>query len=488
MSAIRNARRACICRRVSPDWLVALPPVHVSFLLSFVVMRLAIIRQRYAPAAGAERFFEGALEALLERNVAISLYTRSWPQTKLQLIEPVICDPWYAGAFLREWGFARSACRAISRSKANLVESHERLRCCDIYRARDGVHAVWLEERLKGASAYGRLRLKVSPYNRYMLRVEKRLFASPWLQAVICNSKMVRDEIIDRFRLPESKLHVVYNAVDSDVFHPNVRTLRAAVLKRHGIDEAATVFLLAGSGYEHSGAGAAIEALAELPAPAHLMITGREIHAQRYRDLADSLGVASRVTVADADMDPRSWYGAADAFVLPTLYDPAPESTLEAMACELPVVTSTKSGAAELVLANDAGLVCPAGDIAGLAAQMRTLQDATTRRRLGANARRAVLPLSPAAITLQLVLLYRDLLAATVQSKTGTRGNRRAHATTESPSTTRSAETKKPATAPPAGGAASVPDAPVGSAPAIPSSAPSTPPPAAAASDEVPPG
>ena len=56
-------------------------------------MRLAIIRQRYAPAVGAERFFEGALEALLERNVAISLYTRSWPQTKLQLIEPVICNP-----------------------------------------------------------------------------------------------------------------------------------------------------------------------------------------------------------------------------------------------------------------------------------------------------------------------------------------------------------------------------------------------------------
>ena len=126
-------------------------------------MRLAIIRQRYAPAAGAERFFEGALEALLERNVAISLYTRSWPQTKLQLIEPVICDPWYAGSFLREWGFARSACRAISRSKANLVESHERLLCCDIYRARDGVHAVWLEERLKGASMLERLELGLSP-------------------------------------------------------------------------------------------------------------------------------------------------------------------------------------------------------------------------------------------------------------------------------------------------------------------------------------
>jgi len=455
-------------------------------------MRLAIIRQRYAPAAGAERFFEGALEALLERNVAISLYTRSWPQTKLQLIEPVICDPWYSGRFLREWGFARSACRAISRSKANLVESHERLLCCDIYRARDGVHAVWLEERLKGASALERLRLRLSPYNRYMQRVEKRLFRSPWLQAVICNSKMVRDEIIDRFRLPESKLHVVYNAVDSDVFHPDVHSVRPSVLQRHGIDEAATVFLLAGSGYEHSGAGAAIEALAELPAPAHLMIAGREFHAERYRELARSFGVADRVTMADVDGDPRSWYGAADAFVLPTLYDPAPESTLEAMACELPVVTSTKSGAAELVLANDAGLVCPAGDIAGLAAQMRTLLDATTRRRLGANARRAVLPLSPAAITLQLVLLYRDLLAATVQAKAAARSNRNPQTEAGAPST-RSAETMKPAppgTAPEGAATSNIPpvaDATAGpTASDAPAAAPA-PPPDAAAPDESPP-
>jgi UDP-glucose:(heptosyl)LPS alpha-1,3-glucosyltransferase len=381
-------------------------------------MRVAIIRQRYAHSGGAERFFEGALEALLERNVAISLYTRSWPQTKLQLIEPVICDPWYAGSLWREWGFARSVCRAIGRSKANLVESHERLLCCDIYRARDGVHAVWLEERLKGASAYDRLRLTTSPYNRYMLRVEKRLFRSPWLQAVICNSKMVRDEIRDRFGLPESKLPVVYNAVDSDVFHPKLRAGRAALLQRYGIDEAATVFLVAGSGYEHSGASDAIEALAELPPPAHLLIAGRGRHAPRYRQLARSHGVADRVTMADLETDLKVCYGAADAFVLPALYDPAPEATLEAMACGLPVITSTKSGAAELLLHRHAGLVCPAGDVAGLAAQMRTLLDPETRSRLGGNARAAVLPLSPAAITLQLVLLYRDLLAATVHTRT----------------------------------------------------------------------
>ena len=65
-------------------------------------MRLAIIRQRYTPYGGAERFVESALEALLERNVAISLYTREWPETNLHLIEPQIVDPFHVGRLWRD--------------------------------------------------------------------------------------------------------------------------------------------------------------------------------------------------------------------------------------------------------------------------------------------------------------------------------------------------------------------------------------------------
>jgi len=85
---------------------------------------------------------------------------------------------------------------------------------------------------------------------------------------------------------------------------------------------------------------------------------------------------------------------------------------LEAMACGLPVVTTTKSGAAELVLEHDAGFVCPSRDVDSLAWHMTTLTDAGARAALGTRAREAVLALTPAAMTLQLVLLYRDLLAA----------------------------------------------------------------------------
>ncbi len=382
-------------------------------------MRLAVIRQRYTPYGGAERFVEGALEALLERGVAISLYTREWPETRLQLIEPTIVDPFFVGRLWRDASFAREVCRAIGGTRADLVQSHERVTCCDVFRAGDGVHAAYLDERLVAASPLERLALRASPYHRYVLDAERRLFASPWLSAVICNSTMVRDEIRERYGYPDEKLHVIRNAVDCAAFHPGLRVARERVCEVHRIPPQDTVFLLVGSGYERKGVAAAIRALAALPATTHLLVVGRDAHPQRYARLARSLGLSGRVHIAGPQTDPKAHFGAADAFVLPTIYDPCPNAALEAMACALPVVTSTKSGVAELLTANDAGLVCPSRDVDALAAHMRSLLDPALRERLGANARRAVEPLTPEAMTLELVLLYRELLAASVARRRG---------------------------------------------------------------------
>ena len=382
-------------------------------------MRLAIVRQHYHHDGPVERVTERALEALLERNVAVSLYTRTWPRTRLQLIEPVICDPFFAGALWRDWGFARSACVLVRRSKPSLVESHEPMLCCDVYRAGNGVHAVWLDERLKRASAAERLSISCSPRNRYLLGIERRMFASPWLRAVICNSKMVRDEIRSRFALPEAKLPVIYNPVDSAHFHPGLRADRAKLLATHGIAAETTVYLAVAGDASRCEVGAAIDALAVLSPPAHLIVVGDDGGLSRHRDRAHALGISERVTLAGQQADLRPYYGAADAFVLPSLYDPSPVSAFEAMACGIPIVTTTMSGAAELVLEHKGGLICPSADIAALAAQMSVLQDTTTRAHFAANARRAILPLSPTATTLQVVLLYRDLLAAAASTVGG---------------------------------------------------------------------
>jgi len=381
-------------------------------------VRLAIIRQRYTPYGGAERFVEGALEALLERGIAISLYTRQWPQTRLQLIEPVICDPFYIGRLWRDWSFSRAVCRMVTAKAPDLVQSHERLLCCDVFRAGDGVHRAFLDERLRGASPLQRWITEWSPYHRYVLAVERQLFASPLLRAVICNSRMVRQEIHERFGLPEDKLPVVYNAVDSEAYSPALRQHAQAVRQALRVPEGATVFLLVGSGYLRKGVATALQALSRLRQDSFLIVVGRDKALRRYTRLARRLGIAHRVALLGARDDAKPFFGAADAFVLPTLYDPCPNAALEAMACGLPIVTSTKCGAAELVTEHQAGFVCAPLDVDALARHMTALTDGEARLAMGTRAREAVLPLTPSAMTLQLALLYRDLLAAAHAAKT----------------------------------------------------------------------
>lgn len=373
-------------------------------------MRLALIRQRYTPFGGAERFVERALQALVERGVEISLVTRRWPHDGDPRITPVIVDPPYLGRTMRDAGFARAVCAAVAGMPGTLVQSHERIACCDIYRSGDGVHAAWVEELARDASLPGRLALAASPYHRYMLAAERRLYASPRLRQVICISKMVQAEIHTRFGLPLARLPVIYNAIDPAVFHPGLARDRATVRARHGIPVDACVFLLVGSAYARKGVARALEALACVPAPAHLVVVGRDRHPARYVALARRLGVTARVTFAGAQTDPKPYYGAADAFVLPTLYDALSNAVLEALACGLPVVTSDRCGAGELVAEHAAGTVCAARDIGALAAAMSGLLDAGARTRAGANALAAMRPLTPAAMGARLTALYESLL------------------------------------------------------------------------------
>ena len=374
-------------------------------------MRLGIVRQRYTPYGGAERFVARAMEALAARGVKLSVYTRHWPAAASgAAAEPVICNPFYIGNRWRDAGFARAVKAALSRDRPDLVQTHERIDGCDVYRAGDGVHRAWLAARLDTGDPLERLRIAANAYHRYVLDAEARVFADPGLKAVICNSQMVKDDIRAHFDVDPGKLHVVYSAVDPAEFGPAVRTQRDAMRRQLGLTGDHVAFLLVGSGYARKGVPAALEALARLPTRARLVVVGRDNRPARYRRLAARLGLGDRVVFAGPQADPRPWYGVADAFVLPTLYDPLPNAVLEALACGLPVVTSTRCGAAERVLAFGAGTVCRAGDIDAIAAGMAELLDQPTRSDRAGRAPEAVAELTPAAMTAQLLALYGSLL------------------------------------------------------------------------------
>ena len=378
-------------------------------------MEIGIVRQRYTPFGGAERFVADALAALSRENVALSLYTRRWPGGDSTTFRPVICDPFHIGSVWRDWSFARCVRSRWRAHRPDLVQSHERIAGCDIFRAGDGVHRVWLAERRRGMTPLRRMLLTLNPFHHYTLAAEARMFADPGLRAVICNSKLVRDQVASLFDVPTTKLHVIYNAVDAQRFAPPTPVSRAAMRRELALPDDAVVFIFVGSGYARKGVANALAALARLPSNAWLVVAGKERRLDDYRSLTSALGVSDRVIFRGAETNVAQLLQAADAFVLPTIYDPLPNAALEAMATGLPVVTSTQCGVAELLVEHDAGLVCDAHDVDAIAASMqRLVDDPSLRAALGARARSAVEPLTAQAMTTRLLALYRSLLPGTL--------------------------------------------------------------------------
>lgn len=370
---------------------------------------MALVRQRYQSDGGAERFVSRLMSLLHNTGVNVSLVTRSWGQDSSQ---PVLrCNPFYLGSLWRDAGFAFSVCRVLKKQKFDLVQSHERIPCCDIYRAGDGVHREWLKQRRRALGRWGKLRLALNPYHYYVRFAEKRLFNSARLRAVICNSYRVKQEINHYFAFPENKLHVIYNGVDSTQFHPDLQRFRASIRDHYAIPPDAMLFLFVGSGFERKGIPILLEVMTQFPDSTHLLVVGRDKNLPRFIILAETLMLKDRVHFTGAQQDVRPYYGAADAFVLPTLYDPFPNVVLEALATGLPVITSTQCGAAEIIEKNNCGLVCDALDKGGWVEAMKTMSGSEYRRAAGGAARKVAETLSEENMGKQLLPLYENLLS-----------------------------------------------------------------------------
>jgi UDP-glucose:(heptosyl)LPS alpha-1,3-glucosyltransferase len=170
------------------------------------------------------------------------------------------------------------------------------------------------------------------------------------------------------------------------------------------------VILFVGSGFERKGIPVLLPALAAMKrSDALLLIVGRDRKERAMRALAQRLGIADRVRFLGAQKDVRPYYGAADCFALPTLYDPMPNAALEALACGLPTVTSTTCGAAELIQPEINGRVVAALDRTALAEALDAMIEI---RRDPAAISASVAHLGLAAMAERLAALYRRLAPA----------------------------------------------------------------------------
>lgn len=242
-------------------------------------------------------------------------------------------------------------------------------------------NARWLEGRrlLEGAQ----LSWKERMFGALVIPAERRSLRDPGA-TVIALSSALRHDLSSTYGR-DGETVVIPHGVDHRQFHPGVRTLfRDTVRRELRVDDSTVLFLYVGD--LRKGFAPAIRALASVR-NAHLLGISRTRPGE-YEALAAERGIHRRVSVLSATDGIERYYAAADVLVLPTPYDAFGMVITEALACGLPVITTTKAGASELLTDGTEGvLLRSATDIAGLAAAMRRLADSPgTRARMSAAA------------------------------------------------------------------------------------------------------
>ena len=237
----------------------------------------------------------------------------------------------------------------------------DRIAGCDVVRASGGVHEMWSRVSATSLSRWMRTTL---PRERREARREARALREARL--VVCNAMRAAGEVQAWHGVPSERVRIVRNGVDLARFRPD-RDLRMAARRAWGAEGRVALFV--GHGWWRKGLANAVEAFARVAsARDRLVVMGRDARSQsRLRAARARLG--DRL-IAPGPGDPAHWMPGADVLLHPTRYDASANAVLEAMACGVPPVTTSRDGAAEIVPARELVVGNP-DDVQGIANALR---------------------------------------------------------------------------------------------------------------------
>lgn len=125
--------------------------------------------------------------------------------------------------------------------------------------------------------------------------------------------------------------------------------------------------------------------------PVRGLLIGDGAERPRIQRTVREMGLESVVVLAGWRGDVVSWLKAADVLLFPSRTEGSPNTILEAMACECPVVASDIPACRSLLVPGDEGWLCPSGDESGFAhALLGVLTDPGEGARRSSEARRRV--------------------------------------------------------------------------------------------------
>lgn len=195
---------------------------------------------------------------------------------------------------------------------------------------------------------------------------------------MIANSKLMKDDTVKRFHVSPDRIQVVYPSLDTVTFFPKP-TEKQTLKTRFNFPDKVIVSLVTSGNFKKRGLDLFLEAINSLPEEireqASFRVLGKDEKGQ-YQ--------SPYLTFDPGLEDIENYFNAIDVFVLPARIEEFGRVVLEAMGCGLPVITTDKVGAAELLEDESKEFVLPSEDVKALEqALVKIISSSDLRHKLG---------------------------------------------------------------------------------------------------------
>lgn len=223
---------------------------------------------------------------------------------------------------------------------------------------------------------------------------EKALYNNRKKYVAISHS--VKKDLMSYFNIDRNNIEVIYHGVAADDFPSRFdaasRFARKQIRHEHNISDDAIVLLTVGALNTRKGLHVILETARELITNGIDNIIVLAVGAGQtdaFNKKSMEWGIHKYVRLVSAQKDIAPYYQASDIFFFPSLYEPFGLVILEAMASGLAVVTSSISGAAELLTPGRDGIIInPFGSAQDIASEISLLiKDTSKMESFGRRAR-----------------------------------------------------------------------------------------------------
>jgi glycosyltransferase involved in cell wall biosynthesis len=192
-------------------------------------------------------------------------------------------------------------------------------------------------------------------YYRLLMALENRIYRRSAVSLAAVSASAAT--LLDKYFHPAS-VRVIRHGVDTQAFSVTRRLAERPVTRKHfNLSDDDFVLLLIGNDWRTKGLAALLQSLALIrELPWKLLVVGRDVPDPYDKTIRD-YGISGRVIFFPPSPNVMQFYAAADAYVGPSLEDAYGLPILEAMACGLPVIASSRAGVSEIIDDGISGII-----------------------------------------------------------------------------------------------------------------------------------